>query len=418
LMAEPSVLSDEVADALARLGALSVLVGIESLTPQGKAALGRRGTHADDMACLHRLALRGISPLLNVLALRPDGTLADTRAELTGLDQLDDFAWEVVPLTVWPGTTLARQLAAKGQLAGQGAGLAWLPSEPETERFLFALNRLRMGGLAWVTRLPGAVDAIFALRVAHRLGLPGGGRGQVDQAQAFLAQAQRVRRSILEQALALATSPLSAREFGQAVEALHQQAANQLAPFDERFACLLDEVSWPDTHATTARPARRLASPWLAHGLMMAMATGCAGSGAHDAKPPIADAAAEGPRITLPDGFIGTPVDAEPLPHMSCAPDGGQNSSLDASCDVYRLERAVSQATSSCDAYASPAYAAYAVVIDCDGRAIELLKLPEQTPLLSGDARQAWLDSLANDRWPCFAGQSVQFTCMVCLFPP
>jgi methylmalonyl-CoA mutase cobalamin-binding subunit len=423
LMAEPSVLSDEVADAFARLGVLSVLVGIESLTPRGKSALGRRGTHADDMACLQRLAGRGISPLLNVLALRPEGTLADTRAELDGLAQLDDFAWEVVPLTVWPGTALAGQLAAKGQLVGQGAGLAWLPSEPETERFLFALNRLRMGGLAWVTRLPGAVDAIFALRVAHRLGLPGGGRGQVDQAQAFLAQAQRVRRSILEQALALATSSLSAREFGQAVEALHQQAANQLAPFDERFACLLDEVSWPDTHATAQRPARRLASPWLAHGLMMAMATGAAGSGscAHDPNPPIADAATEPVYIVLPDGPVGTPVpvDTQPLPHMTCTPDGGQSTSLDASCDFSTLANAVRQATNwYCDAIPSTSDAAYAVVIDCDGRAIELLTLPGQTPLLSGAERQAWLDSLANDRWLCFAGQSVQFTCMVCLFPP
>lgn len=424
LMAEPSVLSDEVVDALARLGALFVLVGIESLTPQGKSALHRRGTLADDMAVLHRLAARGIGPTLNVLALRPDGTLADARAELAGLAQLDDFAWEVVPLTVWPGTALAGQLAAKGQLAGQGAGLAWLPAEPETERFLFALNRLRMGGLAWVTRQPCAPDVMFALRVAHRLGLPGSGRGLVDRAQAWLAQAQRVRLGILEQALALATSPLSAREFGQAVEALHQQAANQLAPFDEGFACLLDEVSWPD--AMAQRPARRLASPWLAHGLMMAMATGCAGSGSgvYDAKPPIADAAAEPARIVLPDGpttpVDTRPVEAQPLPHESCAADGGQSESLDASCEVNTLTDAVSRASGwPCYAYASPAPAgfAYAVVIDCDGRAIELLSLPDQTPWLSGAERQAWLDSLANDRWPCYAGQSVQFTCMVCLFP-
>jgi hypothetical protein len=61
---------------------------------------------------------------------------------------------------------------------------------------------------------------------------------------------------------------------------------------------------------------------------------------------------------------------------------------------------------------------AYAVEIDCDGRVIDLLYPSDRTPVLSGDARQAWLDSLANDRWVCFAGQSVQFTCMICLFPP
>src|ERR1039458_1361730 len=39
-----------------RCRGLFVLVGIESLTPQGKSALHRRGTLADDMAVLHRLA--------------------------------------------------------------------------------------------------------------------------------------------------------------------------------------------------------------------------------------------------------------------------------------------------------------------------------------------------------------------------
>jgi hypothetical protein len=104
---------------------------------------------------------------------------------------------------------------------------------------------------------------------------------------------------------------------------------------------------------------------------------------------------------------------------MTCTPDGGQSTSLDASCDFSTLANAVRQATNwYCDAIPSTSDAAYAVVIDCDGRAIELLTLPGQTPLLSGAERQAWLDSLANDRWLCFAGQSVQFTCMVCLFPP
>jgi hypothetical protein len=427
LMAEPGVLTDDVADALARLGALFVLVGIESLTPRGKSDLHRRGNLTDDVAALHRLAARGIEPILNVLAVRPDGTLDDTRAELAGLGQLDDFAWEVVPLTVWPGTTLAAQLAAKGQLAGRGAGLTWLPSEPDTERFLFALNRLRMGGLAWVTRQPCTLDVLFALRVAQRLGLGGSGRGTIDRGRTLLAQAQRVRRGVLEQALALAVSPLGAREFGQAVEALHQQAQTRLAPFDEQFACLLDEVTWPGERVLEARPARRLASPWLAHGLMMAMAAGCAGlgSGGQDARPSIADAAAEPATIVFPDAFVGRSLDTQPIEVQSltqaCDGDGGQNPSLDsvdALCDVDPLRNAVSRAVGwTCGVGPSTGDLAYAVVIDCEGRATDLLSLPDQKPLLSGDARQAWLDSLANDRWPCFAGQSIQFSCMICLFP-
>lgn len=425
LMAEPSVLTGEVVDGLARLGALFVLVGIESLTLQGRAALGRRGHPADDIAALHRLAARGIAPTLNLLALRPDGTLDDARAELDGLAQLHDFAWEVVPLTVWPGTALAEQLAAKGQLAGRGAGMVWLPGEPAIERFLFALHRLRMGGLAWVTRQPCALDVMFALRVAHRLGLPGSGRGLIDRAQALLVQAQRARLRVLEQGLALVIATLSPGEFGQAVEALQQQAASQLAPFDAAFAGLLDEVAWPERYASDAGSSRRLASPWLAHGLMMAMAAGCAGSGA---RPPVVDAATEGPRIYISlDAPIGTPRDTQPVEARSveaqsltheCPSDGGQIAALDAACDLAALDTAVERVAHwPCRQSEYAGDYRYAVVIDCEGRVVELLTLPDQTPFLEGAERQAWLDSLANDRWLCYAGQSVQFTCMICLFP-
>ena len=101
---------------------------------------------------------------------------------------------------------------------------------------------------------------------------------------------------------------------------------------------------------------------------------------------------------------------------MSCTPDGAQNVSQDASCDVATLEAAVNRVMNgACSARVSSSNPNYAVVIDCEGRVVELLTLPNQTPLLSGAERQAWLDSLANDRWPCFAGQSVQILCRVLL---
>ena len=177
-------------------------------------------------------------------------------------------------------------------------------------------------------------------------------------------------------------------------------------------------MTWPGTEAETPRPARRLASHWLAHGLTMAMATGCASSpsSGRDANAPsVEHPPAEAARIVLPD-VPG--VDTQPLPSTSCSADGGQNAALDASCASYTLGDAVSRATNgSCMPQESSYNASYAVEIDCEGRAIELLKLPDQTPLLSGAERQAWLDSVANDRWPCFAGQSVQFACMVLLLP-
>ena len=418
LMVEPTALSEDVADALARLGTLSVLIGIESLTPQGKSALGRRGRPDADLIALRRLARRGIDPMFNVLAVRPDGTLADTGAELARLAEFDDFAWDVIPVAVWPGTALAHDLAANGMLVGQGAGLAWRPAEPEAERFLFALNRLRLGGLAWLTRQPNPVDVMFALRVAGRLDLPGATRDRIEQASVLLAQVQRVRRSILDQALALATAQLSAREYGQAVEALAGQAANRLSPFDERFASLLDDVSWPGTHP--ARPARRLSSPWLAHGLLMAMTAGCgAGSpGKHDANPPIFQFPDAGVTLVKSDAPLSAKPDTQPIPlDASCGLGDAQTAAVDGSCNWFStLADSVSPYT--CGSMAIVQWdrpGSYAVMIDCDGRAVELLSMLDQTPLLTGDARQAWLDSVANDRWPCLAGQTIQFMCYVSL---
>jgi hypothetical protein len=180
---------------------------------------------------------------------------------------------------------------------------------------------------------------------------------------------------------------------------------------------LPEEVSWPGAHAAAVIPARLLASNWLAHGLMMAMATGCAGGtgGTPDARPPVDAQSPETTHILIPDGPIRAPVDTQ---HESCTPDGGQNISLDASCNDYVLGDAVTRATDrGCMPMATTYDPSYAVVIDCEGRAVELLHLPDNTRLLTGDARQAWLDSLANDRWPCFAGQSVQFGCVIVLFP-
>jgi hypothetical protein len=146
------------------------------------------------------------------------------------------------------------------------------------------------------------------------------------------------------------------------------------------------------------------------------------GSEARYAKPPIEDVVAEVPRIILPDTSIVLSadaqwVDAQPRTN-ECSADGGQSASIDGACDVNTLRNAVSNAADlSCYESSTKGFLTYAVVIDCEGRAIELLRLTDQTPLLSGDVRQAWLDSLANDRWPCYAGQSVQFTCIVSLFP-
>jgi hypothetical protein len=151
----------------------------------------------------------------------------------------------------------------------------------------------------------------------------------------------------------------------------------------------------------------------------MAMAAGC-GAGApgkHDANPLNFQFPDAGPSLVRLDAPLAAKPDTQPIPRdTSCGLDGAQTGSLDASCGSYTLQEAVRPyACGTAQIIDWDQSGPYAVMIDCDGRAVELLSMSDQTPLLTGDARQAWLDSVANDRWPCLAGQTIQFMCYVSL---
>ena len=443
LMMEPRAISDEVAAALSRMGFLSVLVGFESLTARGLATLGRPGSVEGSLAARERLAARGVSPVVNVLALRPGGSLRDTRDELAAMARIDRFAWDLLPLTVWPGTRLASELAARGELDGQGAGLTWRPSDPTAERFLFALHRLRVGGLTWILRTPNVVETGFALRVAHRLGLAGATRERLADLETQLVSAQRVRRQILAQALAIAESPLRPAEFGLAIEMLAQQMTVALEPSDRALAALLDGVAWWPMSDRTLPSSRGLPSRWLAGTIFMTLAAGCD----HTALSQHGSSPADAGRVTISDAAV--PSDSLPAPdlagglHADAAPDegvGGQVlldlGSLPASapdgqealrpdsdaglCDAMALGNAARNAPGGlgCDILepATADLANYAVVIDASGRVVDLISMPKGTSALTGSARQAWLDAMSSTQWPCLAGQTVTFSCMVLLY--
>ena len=45
------------------------------------------------------------------------------------------------------------------------------------------------------------------------------------------------------------------------------------------------------------------------------------------------------------------------------------------------------------------------VVFDGDGRLVDNTELPDRW-------KQAWLDGSATMRWPCFAGETMQYMCV------
>jgi hypothetical protein len=197
---------------------------------------------------------------------------------------------------------------------------------------------------------------------------------------------------------------------------------------------LLDAIEWPAGEGTpaapTGKPSSRLAVRWLAGTVFVAMTASCSSSGLKlkppsssdaqvlqdSAAPAQADAQGSPAPDTAPDEF-SIKQDAPPI----ILPDAWVPPSYDVSdayCDTRSLGQQVALATRTeiCNLAASPAYANTLVVLDGEGRAVDLLTLPDRTPVLSGSARQAWLDAVANMRWPCLAGQEAAFSCAFLLY--
>ena len=420
MMVEARVVSDEVAAALAELGVVQVLLGVESLTAQGLRALGRPGTPAENLNALYRLARFGIAAQLNVLALRPGGSLADARAEIAALAELDAFAWDVLPVVVNPGTDLALDLAARGELAGQGLGISWRPRNRPMERALYAVERLRAGGLAWRAQETSLPDLDFALRAGLRCGVPGVSTDLLDGTRALLCRAQQERRRTLGLALELAESDLGDAELGQAVETFLVDLRARLRPVHAQADALLSSaVPRSAAQALTRSDFLRPASPFLAAALFVALAADCGRGGLHASSPPdsAADIAADaqtpshedhaGPTTSSPDAATSNP-------EVTASDGSNAPSGSDTVCDTDKLWQAVSEnrvGGDYCEPVQPPEQGYWGTVfLDSTGRVVNI------SDQLGNSVAQDWLDSVANDRWPCLAGQSIRYTCYVHLY--
>ena len=439
LMVEPGVISDAVADALAHLGFVSILVGIESLTDSGLRSLGWPGHVADHLRVLDRLTTRGIAPVVNVLALRPGGSLQQARSELEALAQIDHIAWDVLPLMAWPGTRLSEELAARGELAGRGLGISWKPPTQEGERLLFAVERLRSGGPAWLVQHPNLVDVGYGLRPALRLEVPGASARLVEAADQLIAQAQRERRAAFEELLVLAETQLSAAEFSRAVEGIAQGLAARMASLDRQVGRLLDEVDGPDPAGlpTPSRSLNRFASLFLAGSVLIALAGGCGSSHAPSTRLDAAELDGQRdlpPRSTLPDATdaaepdgkrdlapISTLPDATGADDVQQTVDGAECSDIDRNIQLQDVIATghlnYSDLCNELSPMAGAAYGGIFLILDSEGRVVGLRPADPNSAPFSQDVLDASLAAMVNDRWPCLAGQTVRFVCMSSLIP-
>jgi hypothetical protein len=145
--------------------------------------------------------------------------------------------------------------------------------------------------------------------------------------------------------------------------------------------------------------------------------------------PTIIDAAADVAFVAIdasPDVvFVGS-RDGKAISILDAQPDGssvvdnGSNAALDALCDPQSIWQAVSAGlpvteggcyltpTDSAGKFIGNNYIWGNIVIDSEGRVMD-----NTGYYLSAEQRQSWLDSVANDRWPCLAGQTLAYSCFI-----
>ncbi len=172
LMLEPSVVTEQVADALTDFGLIRTLIGVESLTPEGLAALGRNTNVLAGVEAVSRLHRRGIAVFFNSILLHPKSTAASLAYELSALPLIPEVPFDVLPLLVYPGTELYDQLQHRGLLLGGMLGCDYRVVNEPASRFRAIWHRFLAQMPDWAPLGTDAHENASLLNLARRLELP------------------------------------------------------------------------------------------------------------------------------------------------------------------------------------------------------------------------------------------------------
>jgi radical SAM superfamily enzyme YgiQ (UPF0313 family) len=163
-------LTTPVIDALADLGMVRTLIGIESGTLTGLESLGRTGSVEKGKNALERLGEHKVVSMFNSLMIHPSSTLESIRAEIEFLGTVGHALFETVEAAPFTGTALNARMKRQNRLQG-GVLLPVFTSEDKAlERFRMLRNRLRVQALGAYTPAFRAHDLLLSAAVLRRVG--------------------------------------------------------------------------------------------------------------------------------------------------------------------------------------------------------------------------------------------------------
>jgi radical SAM superfamily enzyme YgiQ (UPF0313 family) len=387
LMLRADEASAPVVDALADLGLVRSLLGVESMRTETLEALGRDSVADANLTAMVHLRRRGIRFHFNVLLLHPGSTIESISRDVAALRNVDGGLLDPFQVEAFEGTDLFARLQREGRIRGGPFVWYYQLAEARTEAFAQIFQHVRRRAMGSLPLTAFAYEVLGTLAVADGLRMTG------DDRNGLRAEADRLTHRHNSLWLELLERALSASAEGaETAMALAEAGRVEAARLALAFEALRRRVE-----ASCRRPlASEIGMPRTAAAATLALAilgSHCYASYRVEAAPD-ADIAVHDDAATPDDGA-----------EAGCRPDDAQHEHQSVE------ERAMAAGCNPVCRYDERYF--YRFVLDADGHVVDIERddgatIPEET-------KRCYLDAVAGQVFPCLAAHPWWEECTILL---
>jgi hypothetical protein len=433
LQLEASAVTDELVDELEALGAVRVLVGVDALTEQGLRRLGRPADPGIASRAIARLRRTGAVVSLNSILVHPGTDSPTIRAEVEALAALRGVHFDALPLVVYAGTRVWRDLRRSGELSGGAYSWRHELADSGVGRYRSALVRMRTHGMGPYGPNILAHDVAVNVALASRLGIDPRPAERAATVRALLDGLNARRIAFLFEAWELSVAPLAPAQHGTRMHELVGRFAHEMRGFGARFerlqSCLERETG------AAGEPRNLFFRSAIAASLLLcgSAAAGCfqshgatgppdgAGDPGSDLHDGLADDGDGEARPDADDDAARPDADeAEGRPDTDAYDHAARPDVLDgdvpaAECgspeERYLQEERARQLSidAGCPCFISHG-PRYGLVVDSTGHVVDVCPIDDS--VVTDEVRACYLEALAGETFPCLAGEECWAVCM------
>ena len=259
LMLRADAATGPVVEALARLGVVRSLLGVESMVPKSLDSLARGSSPTSNMRAVENMVRHDISFHFNVLLVHPYSTFDDIAEEVASLRSVAGGLLDPFQVEVFEGTDLHEKLSREGRLGGGPFIWHYENEDPRADAFARIFYLLKHQALGKIPLTAFAYEILGHLAVARHLGMIGSGEDALARrAKGLIDRHNALWIGVLEKALAHAAG--LDRSSSELIEDASRDAARLTLEFERlrkqvESSCrqqLRSEIGMPGTAAAVA----------------------------------------------------------------------------------------------------------------------------------------------------------------------